>query len=244
MSALGHYLEAAGIATVCISLFRPHTERMLPPRTLWVPFELGRPLGEPEDPVFQRQVLSTALQLLEDVRRPRHIADFAPQAPGFADDPDWQPPRLATESTASPDAAGTPEALAADLRALAPAYHRATARRGRTTVGNSGLSLAGIAEFLQAMAAGTPPESPIAGQHPAMAMRLAADDLKAHYLEAAAAEGRPSSRQLQRWFWDTTAAGKLLIRLRSKMMVSDDKLLRMVATGQLVPAEQRERLGL
>ena len=56
MSALGHYLEEEGIATVSISLIRPQTERTRPPRALWVPFELGRPLGPPSDPTVQRRV--------------------------------------------------------------------------------------------------------------------------------------------------------------------------------------------
>jgi hypothetical protein len=47
VSALGHYLEEEGIATVAISLIRPQTENTKPPRALWVPFELGRPFGPP-----------------------------------------------------------------------------------------------------------------------------------------------------------------------------------------------------
>jgi hypothetical protein len=41
VSALGHYLEEEGIATVAISLIRPQTENTKPPRALWVPFELA-----------------------------------------------------------------------------------------------------------------------------------------------------------------------------------------------------------
>ena len=47
MSALGHYIEEEGIATVAISLIRPQTENTKPPRALWVPFELGRSFGPP-----------------------------------------------------------------------------------------------------------------------------------------------------------------------------------------------------
>jgi len=64
VSALGHYLEEAGIATVAISLIRPQTEHTKPPRALWVPFELGRPFGPPNDPPFQRRVILAALRLL------------------------------------------------------------------------------------------------------------------------------------------------------------------------------------
>ena len=64
MSAVGHYLEQAGIATVQISLVREHTAALNAPRALWVPFMLGRPFGAPGDSAFQRRVLVSALQLL------------------------------------------------------------------------------------------------------------------------------------------------------------------------------------
>jgi hypothetical protein len=41
---------------VQISLVREHTEKINPPRALWVPFELGRPVGPPDEPAFQRRV--------------------------------------------------------------------------------------------------------------------------------------------------------------------------------------------
>ena len=65
MGALAHYLEEVGLATTQISLVRPHTERIRPPRELWVSFELGRPFGALGDPVFQRWVIGKALGLLE-----------------------------------------------------------------------------------------------------------------------------------------------------------------------------------
>ena len=64
MGALGHYLEDAGIATAGISLIRLHSEKIRPPRALWVPFELGRPLGVPNDPAFQTRVLQAVLDLV------------------------------------------------------------------------------------------------------------------------------------------------------------------------------------
>ena len=56
MGAVAYYLESEGIATAGISLVRDNTERMRPPRFLWVPFELGRPFGAPNDPAFQTKV--------------------------------------------------------------------------------------------------------------------------------------------------------------------------------------------
>ena len=84
MGALAHYLEEAGLATTQISLVRPHTERIRPPRALWVSSELGRPFGAPGDPTFQRQVIGTALGLLEQKDGPV-LKDFREDAPASAD---------------------------------------------------------------------------------------------------------------------------------------------------------------
>ena len=45
-----------------ISLIRVHTETIKPPRALWVPIDLGRPLGTPNDSAFQKRVLVSALR--------------------------------------------------------------------------------------------------------------------------------------------------------------------------------------
>ena len=46
-------LEERGLATTVIGLVRPHMERSGNPRGLFVPFPLGRPLGEAGDAAFQ-----------------------------------------------------------------------------------------------------------------------------------------------------------------------------------------------
>ena len=61
MSALSHVLESEGLSTTGISLVREHTEAMAPPRALWVPFALGRPLGAAGDAAFQHRVIAAAL---------------------------------------------------------------------------------------------------------------------------------------------------------------------------------------
>ena len=92
MSALGHYLEEEGIASVAISLIRPQTENTKPPRALWVPFELGRPFGPPSDPAFQKRVILAALQLLEREDGPVLIEDFPDDDPRTQPDPVWRAP--------------------------------------------------------------------------------------------------------------------------------------------------------
>ena len=89
MGGLAHYLEDEGLATTQISLIREHTAIIKPPRALWVPFELGRPLGPPNNPAFQKRVLMAALELL-----------VAPEGPVLAEFPEDEP--LAVEGTGVP----------------------------------------------------------------------------------------------------------------------------------------------
>ena len=112
MSALGHYLEEEGIATVAIALIRPQAENTKPPRALWVPFELGRPFGPPNDPAFQKRVILSALRLLELENGPVIIEDFADDDPRAQPDPAWRPPL-----TAATVAAISAELLASQLEA-------------------------------------------------------------------------------------------------------------------------------
>ena len=57
-------IESQGITTVSISLLREITEKVRPPRTLFVPYPLGYPLGAPHDPVLQTRIMRAAFTLL------------------------------------------------------------------------------------------------------------------------------------------------------------------------------------
>lgn len=57
-------IEYVGITTVSISLLREITEKIKPPRALFVPFALGYPLGEPNNPELQTRVMHAAFALL------------------------------------------------------------------------------------------------------------------------------------------------------------------------------------
>ena len=65
-----------------IALVREHAEAIRAPRALWVPFELGRPLGAPNEAAFQRRVLNVALDLLGSGDGPVVLEDFPEDAPG------------------------------------------------------------------------------------------------------------------------------------------------------------------
>lgn len=57
-------IEYAGITTVSISLLREITEQIRPPRALFVPFPLGHPLGEADNPGLQTRIMRAAFALL------------------------------------------------------------------------------------------------------------------------------------------------------------------------------------
>ncbi len=57
-------IERAGITTVSISLLHEVTDVLRPPRALFVPYRLGFPLGEPNNPALQHRIIAAALSLL------------------------------------------------------------------------------------------------------------------------------------------------------------------------------------
>jgi hypothetical protein len=57
-------IEKSGIPTVSITMLREVTERVAPPRALFVDFPLGYPLGAPNDAQLQRRIILAALSLL------------------------------------------------------------------------------------------------------------------------------------------------------------------------------------
>ncbi len=235
MSALGHYIEEEGIATVAISLVRPQTERTKPPRALWVPFELGRPFGPPNDPPFQKRVIMAALRLLEREVGPVLIEDFPEDDPREQPDPGWQAP-LAKARLADGSAAAIAAQLAEEIDAIEVAYHMFNARNGRTLVGLSGLSIPEADRYVAIWLEGVTPNSPNPEMSAPLTLRFAIDDLKAYYFEAAMADGsKPSSKQLGDWFWNDTAAGAAIFALRKAYLASADDRLKAIAGLFLVP---------
>ena len=238
MSALGHYLEEEGIATVAIELIRPQAENTRPPRALWVPFELGRPIGPPSDAAFQRRIVMTALRMLVEPGGPVRIQDFPDDDPREAADPSWRPPIGPQPNLAAlaGDGRALADAIEAELRALAPAYAASCIARERSTVGLSGLAPAACGEYVAAWLRGERPASPVADMSPPLALRFAIDDLKAFALEAALVPGgKPSSEQLGDWLWNATALGAGLQVLRRVGLASDDERLK-IAAAFFVPA--------
>ncbi|MCP4668434.1 MAG: hypothetical protein GY849_18985, partial [Deltaproteobacteria bacterium] len=184
MGGLSYFFEDEGVPTTQISLVRLHTETIKPPRALWVPFELGRPLGVPNDPGFQRRVLLSALRLLEAQTGPV-LEDFPEEAPVATDEPTILscPVGFARKEEDLTETQKLCAALKREMDAMRPWYDMAVKKRGRTTVGVSGLDLKSMADFICSFLEGDPPESPRKDIPLPYALNLATDDLKAYYFE-------------------------------------------------------------
>jgi hypothetical protein len=235
VSALGHYIEEEGVPTVAISLVRRQTENTRPPRALWVPFELGRPFGPPNEPPFQRRVVLAALRLLERPTGPVILEDFPDDDPRERPDPAWRaPPAKAAIADSSANAVAT--VLATEIGRLAGAYNEFVEERGRTLVGLSGLPIPEAGRYIASWLRGEAPASPNPDMSAPLTLRFAVDDLKAYYFEAGlAGSARPSSKQLGDWFWNDTAAGAAIFALRKAYLTSADERLKAIAGLFLVP---------
>jgi hypothetical protein len=71
-------IEKAGIPTVALSLLLMVSKKVRPPRTLYVPFSFGYPLGKPNDQKLQHQVIRAALDLLESPEDMPILRKFVP----------------------------------------------------------------------------------------------------------------------------------------------------------------------
>jgi hypothetical protein len=206
---------------------REHTEIVRPPRALWVTFELGRPLGIPDDPPFQRRVAKAALDLLARTDGPI-LADYPEDVPEVTDFSGWACPINLAPSQV--------DSLAAEIDRLATWYDQSVARQSRTTVGVSGLDMPAAGALVTRALNGDLPE--------AQPLKEAIDDLRAYYLEAASAFPDPGTATTRKkWFWDETQLARALLALQPKLAASDDPQHKILGHLTLIPATERHRLG-
>jgi len=228
-------LEERGLPTTALALVLPQVEKTRPPRAVMTPFMLGRPFGEPNDPTFQRRVLTQALALLERTDGPVILEHFPDDNPSWSDRPGWVP-AVTLPTPGQPQTASEWEAaFQAELALVLPVWERFKARFGRTTIGLSGQPPEAWPAFATAFLDRGLPTVP-AHDTPALALRFLSDDLKALYSEAVQADGEPpSARQIDGWFWRQTIAGQLLIALRTTAMESENTALKTVGGRFFVP---------
>ncbi|MDA0787397.1 MAG: hypothetical protein O3B37_14015 [Proteobacteria bacterium] len=246
MSGLAHYLEDEGIATTAIALIRKHAEEIKPPRALAVPFELGRPLGAPNEPDFQRRVLRDLLELLEQESGPV-LEDFPDDAPGaVVEQEGWAcPVNFAAPLADMSDEELLAQTLLQEISLLKPWYEESKQiRGGRTNFGISGLAPEDTPAFFAALVVhreDTP--SPIADKPLPLAFKQAADDMRYYYMEAAIArpDNRVSDLEIGNWLWGETTLGKVLVEIRNWAMESENPGFKALAPSGMVPTHQRYR---
>ena len=235
MSGLAHFLEDEGLSTIVVALVREHVVKMSPPRALWVPFEMGRPFATPNDVELQQWVLKAALALLDEPSSEPLLQDFAEESSDLQGDLqgdlNWEfPGKLDADSVIT------------ETLSVLPIWHKAQTRIRRTSFGISGFSPEAAIEFIHRYLSPDPMPNP-KGMAPVSRARFTIDDIKVFYFEAALADatltngGRPSSFQLNEWFWKQTLAGEMILDFQDAARLSDDKNLRLIA-GSLVPPER------
>jgi hypothetical protein len=212
-------------------MVREHTEKVKPPRALFVPFPFGHALGRPNDPDLQHRVLRAALDLLTEPAGPV-LRDFPDDA-----EPGDQPGAPAQASSIAP-AAHVPDDPVMETTQMRRYHEQWLARNGgRTALGLTGIPptrFRGVVRFLQGFADG---EDADMAERPADVplpsfIRWCVDDMKTLYFEGGMAmKPAAGGDEIARWFWAETAMGQLMRRVRDRLDASDDPRWKAAAFG-------------
>lgn len=76
MGLIQREIEKVGIATIGISIVREFSEKVKPPRTVFLRWPFGHPLGEPGNKLQQRTIVLEALAALYQIKEPGSIIDL------------------------------------------------------------------------------------------------------------------------------------------------------------------------
>ena len=216
--------------TTGISLVRENAESMQPPRSLWVTFPLGRPLGKPGDPGFQHRVISAGLDLLARESGPV-LEDYPIEVPAVDDE--TTPACPVSFATTRNETDSWVSRLVSELGSLQPWYDLGRRRRGgRTLVGISHRSpednMAMIGRQLDE------DELPVSDLD---WFKRAIEDLKVFYLEALTAQpGDYNPQQIREILWRESSFGAALQRFY-EMFEQDRELslfARIVAPREII----------
>ncbi len=239
---LAHYLErpvseeGAGVATVQISLIRPVTEALKPPRALWVPFPFGRPLGPPDRVDIQLDVLRRTLALAHEPVGPV-LCDYVEDEVASTDTEEaWVSPVTLPRVTPACESNALARQLKHEAQLLRPWFDEGLRTRGRTAVGTSGKGVDAIEEMLELFARfAIDGDMEVAeGYCHAMPqlLRYLGDDIRDYYMEAAIAKPGatfPTPGDLLEWFYLKTLAGEVFYRVRERLLAAD--ILVLMARG-------------
>lgn len=223
---------------------REHSKAIKPPRALWVPYELGRPLGLPNDAEFQKRVLRACLGLLEADSGPV-LEDYPEDIPADAIDDDLVGMSCPIELPPLPlDESELASSLLQEIAQIAPWYELAVNQRGRTTVGISELEITAAARFLADFIEDSSTPSPRPELKIGPMLKFVCEDLKAFYSEAMSAQpGMSSSLAVENWLFNETALGKILWSFREEHTDHHDPYTKYLAQRSLIPDRQIQFKG-
>jgi hypothetical protein len=218
------------LSTVALSLIREHTEKVKPPRAVYVPFPLGLPLGHPGDSAEQQAVLDLAFSTLAAPSGPV-LAIYRDDAAGD----EAGSPVQASEFDADDNAGGID--FATEVTLMRRYWEQRLAATGRSGVGLSKIPpqrFRGVVRFLESYAV-----DPLAdmSERPAdmsvpFFIRNCIEDLRVMYIEARLhTHPGESSPDRQRWLLGSTALGIMIRRLHDVMDASTDPKVKAAAFG-------------
>lgn len=232
---LAQYFESEGFSTVLVGFVREHMEALKPPRALWLDFPMGRPMGVPHKPDFQKKIIRAAFSLLDHESGPQ-LEDFSETIAvengrmGYA---------LPVDMVLSKDDIGDVDTLLAEvqdeIQGLKTDYESACKARGRTTVGASEVAVADLAPYIATFVKGNKPSSPRKGVPPIPLLKLVVEDLTAYYTETRTYRDNIDDIELLgKWFWEETRAGRLILSLEAVSLESEDRVLRQIVDMSLI----------
>ena len=76
MNHFGSVVDAAGIATICLSTGRDLTAQVKPPRSLFVNFPMGNNFGKATDKEAQTRILRRGLAMIHEVEEAGALEDW------------------------------------------------------------------------------------------------------------------------------------------------------------------------
>ena len=160
MCGLAQIFESQGFSTVLVGFVKEHMEIIKPPRALWLNFPMGRPMGKPNDPEFQKKVIRVAFELLQKSPGPV-LEDFPEIIPVKEGRMSYAlPVDLVYKVNQLGDIDKLTDEVNKELSNLMPDYLKAIDINGRTTVGASEMKISDFVPYISEFAKGNKPKKP------------------------------------------------------------------------------------
>jgi hypothetical protein len=201
----------------------------------------------PHDAGFQKKVLITLLRLLERPDGPVILDDYPLDAPESEEETAVLSCPVMFDDQAAGDSDPLKTRFLREIQAMRPWYDMALEKRGRTSLGGSGIDIDLLGEYIYAYVKGEEPDNPLQDVDPSVSLKLAVEDLKGYYIEAVTAQpGQEdlSSKALKEWLWDKTTAGEVLVELIKTCSQSENEKIKMMGAHFIAPIDIMLKRGV